>query len=83
MKKIYVKKLSSSEAKEIFMGEKYTKIKYNDKEVNLIGILDNAKEFYIYSGLNMDRCLGYGERISEENELIITENVKGQFLVIK
>lgn len=83
MKKIYVKKLSSLEAKEIFMGERYTKVLYNGKEANLIGIIDNEDEMYVYSSLNPGKCLGIAKRISEENELIVTEELKGQFLVIK
>lgn len=83
MKKIYIKKISNKEAKEIFKGEKYTKVLYNGKEANLYGIIDNEEEMYVYSSSNTNRCLGVAVRISEENELTTDDNMKGQVLIIK
>ena len=82
MKKCYIKKLCNKDGKEIFMGNKYTKILYNGRDAVLIGDIDDNKEFDMFS-YQTQKYLAYGIRESEPNACIVDEKTKGPFIILK
>lgn len=80
--KVYAVKLGNEKGKEIFLGQKCTRIWYNGKEANLIGDIDNVKKFDVFSS-STQNYLAYCIRKSEQNEITVDEKTKGFFIVVK
>ena len=79
MEKIFIKKITNKEGKEIFGGEKALSVIYNDKQYNLVGDIDNIKEADCYN--TNGKYIGY--LINKGIEIIVTDKTKNGFIVVK
>lgn len=82
MEKVYVKKISNKEAKELFKGVKAVKVQYGEQIVNMVGEICSAKfEEVIFCSYKTQRPTNYGAIVSEE--FIVNENTRDSFIVVK
>ena len=83
MKKLYVKKISNKEGKELFKNEIVRQIIVKGKTYNLVGSVDNytsGEEVIICSYL-AQRMLTYG--VIGQIFFKVNENTKNGFMILK
>ena len=83
MKKLYVKKISNKEGKELFKNEIVRQIIVKGKTYNLVGSVDNytsGEEVIICSYLTQ-RMLTYG--VIGQIFFKVNENTKNGFMILK
>ena len=83
MKKLYVKKISNKDGRELFKNEIVRQIMVEDKIYNLVGSVDDytsGEEVIICSYLTQ-RMLKYG--VIGQVFFRVDENIKNGFMVLK